>query len=314
MMNLDFLKNVQLEGISKKTSAPKATIVKLPEDADIRVFSNGKVYPSKKFADLYSLEFVKKQVVVEGSDPEVTGNGVDIFASNRWPMISGSMPEGVVVLFGCVVPKTYPKVDMWANTKYDDETGEPKASVFTQGVNNFSKSLLLGMLEEAHNINWEITEYVDLSFDTTIPMVSPNKMYDIPKVVSGGAKKGQWTTIRRQNIDVYPLVVKATKTNGIPSEPVQTPVMESKAVEHGAPFDEDLNAKEVEVVDPITFDAPAVDTSTEDIGEIPAPEVTLSSPVIPPPPPQTAQPTPPASSGVDWAATLGSVPVPKPRD
>lgn len=344
-MKLDFLKDIKLEAI-KKGAPTKPSVVKLPVDAHIRVFANGKVYPSKAFAESMSLEFVAKQVLVEGSKAEVIGNGMDIFSSVNWGMVEGQFPKGMILLFAYIVPKSYAKVDLWANTKYDDD-GIPKASVFTQGNSTFSRVQLLPMLTEAYGIDWTITEHVDLVLSVDNVMVSPNKMYDIPKVISGGAKKGELGFQRRQNIDIYPLVVHNVVTSGIPAGPVKTPDLEPKVVE---PIGEmEVVAPEVvtpEVVapvipvapatpaettqDPISFGAPQPETPVIPIVPVvpvvpavpSAPVAGTPTPVAPvPTTPVPVQPVVPATgkgdgdsstsmAGQNWAARLATVPPP----
>ena len=206
-MNLDFLKDVQLETVKTTAPAARTKKVRLPENADIRVFSNGQIYPSKAFADANNLEFTAKDAV--------KGNGMDIFPSTEWAMLS-ALPEKVI--FGAVVPKDEAKVDVWGSTKYD-EKGEPKASVLTQGSATFGKNRLVPMLADCYDIDWENTDYVDLKFLTDTPMVSPNGIYIVPKIVSAGPKKGEPTYIRRENLNICPLVVVDSEADPIPTTP-----------------------------------------------------------------------------------------------
>lgn len=325
-MDLNFLKDVKLEPV-KKSVATRASVIKLPEDADIRVFANGKVFPSKAFAELAKLEFVPKAVVIEGSDPEVIGNGLDIFSSEQWGMVDLGENK---VLFCYLVPKSYAKVDMWANTKYDAATGEPKASVFTQGASTFSKAQLLGMIADVYGTDWENTEYVDMVLVVENIMPSASNMYDIPKIISGGEKKGQWTNVRRQNINVCPIVVKHTQMKGVPAgSSTETPPAldgppqqaaaeivippEAANLESSVP-PEAANAipvAELDVKDPIVFDP---QTAGGDIKEEANPEIPESA--IPPNPlftePVTKVPsvTPAADAGTNWAKGLGAT-IPK---
>ena len=266
-MDLSFLSDIKLEPVSKAKA--KVEIVKLPgDDAHIRVFGSGKVFPSKAFALGGALEFVPKAVVLEGSKPEVIGNGFDIFSSEEWGMLQGKLPQPV--LFCYVIPKSYAKVDLWANTKYAED-GTPKASVFTQGTSVFSKGQLLKIISEAYEIDWNKVDYVDMVILVDQPVVHPLGIYDIPKIVSGGAKKGTITHIRRQNVTVCPLVIKHTEFLKIPKTPSEAPVLEK-----GTPFDEKVETPEqvihtamgvpeemigkeepianIEVKDPVTFE------------------------------------------------------------
>ena len=139
MMDLSFLDDVKLE-VVKSTSKVKTATPKLPVEADLRVFSSGRVYPSEAFAAEFNLEFQTKEAVEGTSTPTiVVGNGLDIFSSKRWGMIAGKLPQDLI--FIAAVSKALPKVDMWASTKYDKITGEPGNSVFTQGASTFSKAV-----------------------------------------------------------------------------------------------------------------------------------------------------------------------------
>ena len=217
-MNLDFLKNVKLEPVAKTAAkSKKVTVVKLPIEADLRVFANGKCYPSKDFATKAQLQFQPKiNVAPEGAEPqfEVVGNGLDIFSSIDWGMMDAARKAGALeseLLCVAVVPKSAAKVDMWASTKYD-ENQEPKADVFEQGSSTFSKGRLLELITVTYGVNWDEVEYVDLSIVEDSPIVSSTGVYHIPKVVSTGQNKGEATYIRRENLTICPLVISHTET------------------------------------------------------------------------------------------------------
>ena len=206
MSNLDFLSNVTLETV--KVEAKKVSTDKLPTNGDIRVFANGKVYPSIEFAAKHSLDFVPRVNVAEEGQPEnlvLVGNGLDIFRSSDWGMIADTLPKEI--LFVAVVPKAEPKVDMWGSCKYDKETGEPKSSILTQGSNTFAKTVLVGYLENVLGVVWEAVEYVDLVVVTEHTMTSSNNVYHLPKTISTGARKGEPDSVRRENLFIHPLVL-----------------------------------------------------------------------------------------------------------
>lgn len=206
MSNLDFLSNVTLETV--KVEAKKVVIDKLPIVGDLRVFANGKVYPSAEFAEANNLDFGPRlNVAPEGAEEqlEVSGNGLDIFKSVDW----GMMPKDIQpVLFITVVPKAEAKVDMWGSCKYDDE-GNPKSSILTQGSNTFAKTTLVQYLTDVLGVTWEATEFVDLKVVTEITMKAPSNLqvFHLPKVVSTGKRKGDATYVRRENIKIHPLVL-----------------------------------------------------------------------------------------------------------
>ena len=285
-MNLDFLNNVELD-----TVAPKAKVAtpKLPVDADIRVFANGRVYPSEAFAKEFALEFVKKAVDSLSGTTYVVGNGLDIFDSKRWGAIKGKLPQELI--FISAVPKGVAKVDMWGSTSYDDK-GEPKASVLTQGSNTFAKKQLVPMLADIYGINWETTVYVDLKVDREHTISSPTGIYHLPKLISGGKHKGEDTYIRREFIVVNPLTVEHKEEK------------------------EAKDAKQLDIFED-TSKAPSTDdmaTFTEDKPEItpeatPEPEV---EPVIADAIPEAkqeknAEPEDTDKGDMDWAKGLGSL-------
>lgn len=240
-MNLDFLKDVKLEVVKKTASKARTTVVKLPVEADLRVFSNGKVFPSESFATKYELEYQPKaNIAEEGKEPNlvVVGNGLDVFSSKDWGMIAGKLPQDL--LFCCAVPKSSAKVDMWASTKYD-ENDVPKASVFTQGAATFGKKQLLPMISDTYGVDWETVDYVDMTVSIDNVITSENGIYHLPKIVSGGAHQGEQTYIRRENLTICPLVVVHTENKVIP-EQAEKPSLD-KALEPTEEAGEDWAAK-----------------------------------------------------------------------
>lgn len=239
-MNLDFLKDVEVEAIKKSAPKGKTSVPSLPTEADLRVFPNGKVFPSEAFAAKMNLEFqARKNVAPEGEDPqlEVVGNGLDIFRSSEWGMLKGALEQEV--LFMCTVPKALAKVDMWGSTKYEED-GSPKASVLTQGANTFAKKRLVPMIAEVYGINWDEALFVDLSFNEEYPIVSPTGIYHLPKIVSTGEKKGTATYIRRENLTICPLVVAHVEGKTHKTEPTPDVIAEKTPVDEN-PKDSDAN-------------------------------------------------------------------------
>lgn len=248
-MNLDFLTNVKVEAVAKDAPKGRTSVPKLPETADIRVFANGRVYPSKAFAASYDLEFqIKGMRTVEvGDGAEATsvqvqdvvlGCGLDIFSSEKWGAVQGKMGDNKVI-FICAVPKTLAKVDMWNSTGYDKETGAPKASIFTQGANTFAKEVLVPMIADVYGVNWGTTEFVDLVVAHDTVMSSPNNIYHLPKIVSSGKMKGEDTYVRRENLTICPLVVAEVK-GAIPTDDsADVPAPALQAVVAGEPGGEE---------------------------------------------------------------------------
>jgi hypothetical protein len=257
-MDLSFLQNVQLEAVKKTAPKAKEAVSKLPETADIRVFGNGKVYPSEAFAAKHGLEFVPRV------DGKAVGNGLDIFSSKDWGMLIGRLPQELI--FITVVPKELAKVDMWASTKYD-ENNQPKASVFTQGASVFSKESLVPMIADVYGVNWDLVEYVDMTMSVDNVISSPNGVYHLPKVVSTGALKGEATYIRRENLTICPLVITYTaiKQSGEVKAPDMFAGQDEAPETDGAGFTEE-DREEVgvsSIEEAIAEDAKAVDPGAD---------------------------------------------------
>lgn len=208
--NLDSLDNLELtEDVQLVTKVKMPS--KLPESADLRLFSNGAVYPSKAFADANSLEFVKRTISDAGV--VVNGNGLDIFSSKDWGLLKGKLDQEILLV--SVSPKSAPRVDMWSTAKYSKETQEPVSSIFTQGSNVFSKNQFINIVADTYGIDWSTTEYVDFKVaDKAI--TTTNGVYLIPKTVAAGKNKGAATYVRRDSIIVNPLLIEFVKTKDKP--------------------------------------------------------------------------------------------------
>lgn len=232
-MNLSFLSDVTLEVVSKIAPAKKLQIIRTPGDnVDLRVFSNGKVYPSQAFATEFNLEY-QPRVVKEGV-AIINGNGLDVFNSVDWGMIAGKLPTELI--FVSAVAKDQPKVDMWGSTKYNEDH-TPKASVLDQGAQTFGKNTLVPMIEEIYGNRAEDYSYIDFKVaEETIE--SPNGVYHLPKKVAAGKHKGENTYIRRENISIHPLVIVHVELPAV-KEGNQTDMFKG----------EDTSPKDIEVVD-----------------------------------------------------------------
>jgi len=202
-LNLDFLKDVKLKPIEVLAPQRRSRVSRIPgDDADLRVFANGKVYPSKRFVTENSLEYVKREELPDGSY-DVKGNGLDVFSSTEWNMF----PEDAEAhfIFVAVVPKAYPKVSLFGNTKYNDDN-TPKNSVLEQGNSAFGQHELVQMLTDIYKVDWNVKEYVDLVVADS-PISNEQGIYHIPKLVTSGKNKGKYSFIRRDNIVINPLIL-----------------------------------------------------------------------------------------------------------
>ena len=197
-MNLDFLKNVDVKEIAVQAKASRVSLNKTPKDgADFRVYKNGKMFAHPDTTEGFNLEFAPKE------DGVLVGCGLDIFQSKDWPMIA--IDENM--LFVGIVPREgNSKIDVYGNTGYNED-GTPKRSVMSNSVQSFVKESLIPMLEELYGVNFEEVDFVDLVIQTDFPIVSPNGVYAIPKVVSKGKNKGESTLKARKDILVCPLTL-----------------------------------------------------------------------------------------------------------
>jgi hypothetical protein len=204
-MNFDFLKNVQLSVPETKTKAEKpgrTAVTKNPEGLALRVFSNGKIYPSQELVDKFNLDYHRK-------DSVLSGNGLDVFKSTDWGMFPVDAPQKYI--FIAPVLKDLPKVDLFGSVKYNED-GTPVNSVMEQGGGTFGEQLL-EMITEVYGITLEKGSFLDLEVKVDVVVKSPNDVYFIPKTIARGEKKGQITVVRRENITVMPLVPCVEITN-----------------------------------------------------------------------------------------------------
>ena len=216
MKDLSYLKKVVLEEVPANvpgTRTGTSSIVKQPTDADLRVFKNGRVYPSAAFLEANGFEYKAK---IETVDPvtgnvkvTVIGNGLDIFSSTNWTMVKGLEEE---VIFCAIIPRQgNPKIDLWGSCQYKE--GLPVGTLLDQGASTFGKTSLVDMLASAYGVDWSTAKHVDLKVELDIPMVSESGVYHLPKLVARGEKKGKATYVRRELINIFPLTVVATETS-----------------------------------------------------------------------------------------------------
>ena len=210
MFNLSNLKNVKLKEVPKQ--APRqgggSTLVKRPTNGDLRVFANGRVYPSEALEAKYSLAYAPK---IETPDPvtgelkvSVVGKGMDVFSSSKWTMVDGLLEEEVLFV-GFTPRQGNPKIDVWGSCQFKD--GKPSTAAIDQGASTFGRESLVPMLETAYGVDFEKTPFVDLVVLEDTPMISENGVYHLPKVVARGENKGKADYARRESIDIFPIVL-----------------------------------------------------------------------------------------------------------
>ena len=194
-MNLDFLNDISLK--PAEVRATRAHVDTAPvSGADLRLFKDGRVFPSEQLVEDNNLEYVTKG--------DVTGNGFDIIDSAHFPSYPAEQPRLVMI---SEASKDQPKVDLFGSVGYDDD-GNPKTSVITQGSKT-TGAWMIELLEEVYGEELfpEGVRYVDLKIRTEFGLTTPNNIYLLPKKVARGANKGTITYQRRTDTTLWPLVV-----------------------------------------------------------------------------------------------------------
>ena len=201
--NFDFLNTVTLTEVPVKATKVGATkIQRNPEGLTLRVFASGKIYPSQELVAKFSLEYEVKGL-------SNISNGMDVFKSIDWPMFPTSAPDKYI--FVGIVPKNLPKVDLFGQVGYEED-GSPKSSVLEQGGGSFGIQLL-EMIKEVYWIEIEKGQFVDFEIKEDVKIKSSNDLYFVPKTVARGEKKGEITVVRRESIDIMPLVPVSISTD-----------------------------------------------------------------------------------------------------
>jgi hypothetical protein len=223
----NFLNNIQIEEnapevkVTKGGNGPVKQERNPSNGAHLRLFKDGKVYPSLALIDRFNLEYT--DIATKG------GNGFDITDSRKW---TNTAKNPNAVLFISAVAKSSPKVDLFGSCTYyktgDDipegkKAGDAKSSVVDQGPVTFGKQLIV-MLREVYNLDVttstdeegnEVSEdnlfgksnFVDLFIAEDHGVTLPDGIYWLPKTITKGDNKGQQDVQRRENITMYPLVV-----------------------------------------------------------------------------------------------------------
>lgn len=264
-IKLEFLKDFNLKPVDVVAPQRKKQVVKLPDTADIRVFSNGKIFPSVSFATANGIEYQNREVLPDGKFI-INGNGIDIWSSKDWAMTEG-LPQDL--LFCAVIAKAEPKVDVWGSTNYEEDN-TPKGSVYSQGAATFGKNSLLSMLTDVYGIDWDTTDYVDMKISPEVLAVE-NGVYHIPKKVMSGKHKGEATYVRRTNIVINPIVVEHVEEKKATAAPtkIEEAVPEKAPTLEEAPDDTATDAKStLFAVNDEPTDAPTAKDWSKDLGNL----------------------------------------------
>lgn len=240
-MNLQFLNTLTVTTLeSQKAVATKKETNPDPNSLRLRIWKDGSIFPSARLVSEYSLEYPKatsvqqiKLVNEDGSpkmipgkdgapetqatkrklefDPATVSNGLDVFTLHAWTQIAEAerMASPNIILVG-VTPKSAPKVELFANVKYNDD-GSAASSVLDQGAPTYGKAVLLPLLKELYNVEPNEEGFIDLEilpqFDQTSKV--PNRVFIFPKSVARGEEKGKPSYEMRTCTGIFPLVPAA---------------------------------------------------------------------------------------------------------
>ena len=230
--------------LAKKDSNPAPTFM------GFRVHKDGSVFPSEALVQKFNLEYPKATVTnkplfnsedgsplkdEEGNpvtkrvvDTPDGSNGFDVFMLHNWTQAENRLAMPNVILVA-VSPKKSDKVDLFSNSKYNDD-GTPKTSVLDQGAVTFGKDALLPMLKDVYGVEIGEEGFLDLEVmvSDNVRSISPSGIFNLPKLVTRGEKKGKADFVRRENVDIFPLVVPGRNTeSGVTSTenaPIEVPV------------------------------------------------------------------------------------------
>lgn len=195
MMNLDFLSEVKLAKTEVKTRATSIDTVPAT-GAALRLFKDGRIFPSAQFVEDWSLEYVSKG--------EAVGNGLDIIDTDHFTSYPKTAPRIAMV---ALASKDLPKVDLFGSVGYNEDN-TPKTSVLTQGSKTTGAALIT-MLEEVYGVQLFANDerFVDLVVSTEHGLTTPNGIYQLPTKVARGDKKGQLDYKRRTNTELWALTL-----------------------------------------------------------------------------------------------------------
>ena len=202
VVDFSFLDELELSEV--KSSSSTNNLLKLSKQPDsdtnrIRLFADGKIYPSERLIQMFGLDYVS----THASDP---GNGMDVWSAMSWGQYPADKPMNL--MFIAAVSRNEPKIDLFGSTKHEAD-GTPKVTVDKQGAPTFGKNVLIPMLNQTFEEDFfaDGKVYLDLEVVTDHPIkLVKSGVYHIPTQITKGKKAGDWTYKRRENLVVYPLI------------------------------------------------------------------------------------------------------------
>jgi len=197
-----FLDNIELSEVIPKQQMGSSKVEKNPTEADIRVFADGAIYPSEKLVEEFNLEYQS-----EGSD--IVENGFDLIDTALWGMLPKDTPRFLAI---ATVNRASARKPMLFG-KYRMKDGKPVHSVMSQGSISAGKTLL-SYLDVVLGVEMGDEPYLDLKLVRERKLSSNNGIYNLPYVVAKGKEAGVIKSVRRENCEIYPLIVVNTEPIG----------------------------------------------------------------------------------------------------
>lgn len=189
-VNLTFLEQLVLA--DNEPEAPKRYSKEyVPTNgADLRLFSDGAVYPSVELVNEFNLEYKGKG----------EGNAIDLVDSHEWGNYPKDQPR--LILLG-VTRRDNPKTDLFSLCRYSG-SGNPLSSVIDQGSKN---TKLLKLVLAIFGTEWEKEGFIDLSIARSHSLKTNDEIYYVPKDITRGERKGEIEAIRREYPNgLYPVI------------------------------------------------------------------------------------------------------------
>lgn len=206
MGKLSFLSNLTLLENKPTGSAPKTTGATPlnPEAADLRLFKDGRIYPSSDLVKEFDLEYRPKS-----TKADQRGFGFDLVDSRKFYNYPKEAPA---IMMLAALSKGESKVDLFGTTNYQADKETPNSSVLEQGAATRGKDLIEELVAiygyESVDALFGEERFVDLKIVRQQPIKTNDDIYHVMKKVVRGPRKGEDEPVRRENLTLFPLIVK----------------------------------------------------------------------------------------------------------
>ena len=200
MTDFSFLDNVQVIEVQPSMGRQTSKAEPNPTDSDLRLFKDGSLYPSLPLTKEFDLEY-------QDDATAIRENGFDLINSDDWGMMPKGTPQFLAI---ATVPKeAAPKPMLFGKSRKVD--GKSVHSVNDQGSMASGKTLIEYIeateAKAAMEVAFEAQGFIDLDIIREHPIASANGIYNFPRLVKKGDNAGNLTSIRRENSQIYPLIV-----------------------------------------------------------------------------------------------------------